>query len=86
MPLIRPVSDLRNNYTDVSRILKETDEPIFFTKNGYGDMVVMSIEQYEKRHFAYTISCKLKETRKDYTHEEVMNAIQEALVNLSTEK
>ena len=47
--LIRPSTDLRNNYTEVSREVKEVDEPIFLTKNGIGDMVVMSIETYRKR-------------------------------------
>ena len=40
MPQIRPVSDLRNNFADISRMVHETGEPIFLTKNGYGDMVV----------------------------------------------
>ena len=48
MPNIRPVSDLRNNFTQISQILHEEDEPIFLTKNGVGDMVVMSISYYEK--------------------------------------
>lgn len=48
MPQIRPVSDLRNNFAEISRIVHETQEPVFLTKNGYGDMVVMSIEQYER--------------------------------------
>ena len=43
MPRIRPVSDLRNNFADISRMVHETSEPVFLTKNGYGDMVVMSI-------------------------------------------
>ncbi len=46
---IRPVSDLRNNFADISKIVHETAEPVFLTKNGYGDMVVMSIEAYEER-------------------------------------
>ena len=51
MPHIRPVSDLRNNFADISRIVHETAEPVFLTKNGYGDMVVMSIEAYERLQF-----------------------------------
>ena len=46
MPHIRPVSDLRNNFAEISKIVHETSEPVFLTKNGYGDMVVMSIEAY----------------------------------------
>lgn len=48
MPQIRPVSDLRNNFAEISRIVHDTQEPVFLTKNGYGDMVVMSIEQFER--------------------------------------
>lgn len=51
MPVIRPVSDLRNNFSMISQTVHETDEPVFLTKNGVGDMVVMSIEHYE-RHLA----------------------------------
>lgn len=47
MPQIRPISDLRNNFTEISRIVHEGKEPVFLTKNGYSDMVVVSIEQYE---------------------------------------
>ena len=40
---IRPVSDLRNNFADISKTVHETAQPVFLTKNGYGDMVVLSI-------------------------------------------
>jgi len=49
MPLIRPISDLRNNFTNISEAVHNDDEPVFLTKNGVGDMVVMSIEYYEKQ-------------------------------------
>ena len=42
---IRPVSDLRNKFPEIEKIV-ETGEPVYLTKNGYGSMVVMSIEQY----------------------------------------
>lgn len=45
---IRPVTDLRNNFSDISKEVHENQEPVFLTKNGYGDMVVMSMEQYGK--------------------------------------
>jgi len=48
MPQIRPISDLRNNFAEISRIVHETPEPVFLTKNGYGDMVVMSVELFEQ--------------------------------------
>ena len=46
-PQIRPITDLRNT-TEISDICHAKREPIFITKNGYGDLVVMSIEAYEE--------------------------------------
>ena len=42
---IRPVSDLRNNFTEIESVGKK-GEPVYLTKNGYGSMVVLSLEQY----------------------------------------
>ena len=47
MALIRPSADLRNNYNEISRICHETKEPIYITKNGTNDIVVLSDETYE---------------------------------------
>ncbi|MDD3361250.1 MAG: type II toxin-antitoxin system prevent-host-death family antitoxin [Hespellia sp.] len=47
MPQIRPITDLRNT-NEISEICHAKMEPVFITKNGYGDLVVMSIETYEK--------------------------------------
>ncbi|MBS4008596.1 MAG: type II toxin-antitoxin system Phd/YefM family antitoxin [Clostridium sp.] len=63
MPQIRPISDLRNNFTEISRIVHESKEPVFLTKNGYGDMVVMSIEQYEALQTAKRIDSALLEAQ-----------------------
>lgn len=43
---IRPISDLRNKFSEIEEEVISTNSPIFLTKNGYGTMVVMSIEQY----------------------------------------
>jgi len=88
MPHIRPVSDLRNNFADISRIIHETQEPVFLTKNGYGDMVVMSMEAYERKLFESEIYFKLKEaeleaksTDKRYSHKEVFNELRSRLTD-----
>lgn len=47
MPVIRPSSDLRNNYNEISTICHQTNNPVYITKNGAGDLAVMSIELYE---------------------------------------
>ena len=48
MPLIRPMSDLRNKSNEISELCHKEDRPIFITKNGRGDLVVMSKAHYEK--------------------------------------
>ena len=48
MPTIRPSADLRNNYNEISAFCHEYSEPVFITKNGRGDLAVLSIETYEK--------------------------------------
>ena len=48
MPSIRPSSDLRNNYSEISTFCHKYKEPLYITKNGKGDLAVMSIETYEK--------------------------------------
>jgi prevent-host-death family protein len=43
---IRPVSDLRNKFPEIEEIVVNSNTPVFLTKNGYGTMVIMSVEQY----------------------------------------
>ncbi|HZK39484.1 MAG TPA: type II toxin-antitoxin system Phd/YefM family antitoxin [Clostridia bacterium] len=59
---IRPISDLRNNFADISKTVHESAQPVFLTKNGYGDMVVMSLEKYEAIISESIIATKLKES------------------------
>ena len=47
MPTIRPSADLRNKYNEISDFCHEYTEPVFITKNGKGDLAVMSMETYE---------------------------------------
>ncbi len=86
MPQIRPVSDLRNKFAEISKIVHETSEPVFLTKNGYGDMVVMSFQAYEKLQFESEIYFKLKEaelqakqTNQRFSHKEVFDSIRQAM-------
>ena len=48
MPQIHSSADLRNNYNDISTFCHQYNEPVFITKNGKGDLAVMSIETYEQ--------------------------------------
>ena len=45
---IRPISDLRNKYPEIEELVLKEDEAVYLTKNGYGSMVVMSLEKYSK--------------------------------------
>jgi len=88
MTKIRPVSDLRNNFADISRIVHETSEPVFLTKNGHGDMVVMSIEAYERKQFESEIFSKLKEAQMEagstdvrYSHKKVFSGLRSKLAD-----
>lgn len=48
MPTIRSSADLRNRYNEISSFCHSYSEPVYITKNGKGDLAVMSIEQYEQ--------------------------------------
>lgn len=60
MPEIRPITDLRNT-NEISEICHRKNEPIFITKNGYGDLVVMSIDTYERQMALVDVYKKLAE-------------------------
>jgi len=61
MPLIRPMSDLRNLANDLSELCHKEDQPVFITKNGKGDLVVMSEAHYESLHSLLELYQKLSE-------------------------
>lgn len=48
MPVIRPSADLRNKYSEISDFCHKTNETVFITKNGNGDLAVMSVTEYDK--------------------------------------
>ena len=59
MPSIRPISDLRNRSNEISEFCKGTREPVFITRNGVGDMVVMSMDTYERQQAQLELYAKL---------------------------
>lgn len=88
IPKIRPVSDLRNKFSEISKEVHESNEPVYLTKNGRGDMVVMSLEAYEQNLFESETYIKLKEaeyqaasTKKRYTHNEVITELQSVIAS-----
>ena len=66
MPQIRPITDLRNT-NEISEICHAKKEPLFITKNGYGDLVVMSIETYEALTSRFELYGLLKDGLDDVT-------------------
>ena len=58
MPKIIPIRDLKNT-SEISQMSKEASEPIYITKNGYGDMVIMSVKMYEEKLYMLDIYNKL---------------------------
>jgi len=48
MPTIRPSADLRNHYNEISEFCHQYSEPVYITKNGKGDLAVLSIDAYER--------------------------------------
>ncbi len=86
MSEIRPVSDLRNNFAEISRTVHETREPVILTKNGYGDMVVMSYEEYQNIQYDMMVMRELRaaeleseNTTERFTHDEVISDIQDRI-------
>jgi len=59
MPLIKPISDLRNKANRISQLARESNEPIFITKNGEGDLVVMSLSHYSQIQLKLDLFSKL---------------------------
>ena len=82
---IRPVSDLRNKFPEIENLVNE-GKPVFLTKNGYGSMVVLSLEEYSKLTDGDNVEVKLdeadleaKDTSVRLTHKEVFGSIREAM-------
>lgn len=87
--MIRPISDLRTKLSEISKVIHESNQPIYLTKNGYGDMVLMSMDAYQKMIKENEIYLKMKEAEiyaelntKRLSHEEVFGDLHELIDNL----
>lgn len=81
MPNIRSSADLRNHYNDISKFCHEYDEPVFITKNGKGDLAVLSMEAYEQMVGRFELYGLLQEGLEDVVQGRVSPA-KEALGKL----
>ena len=66
MPQIRPITELRNT-TEMSNLCHAKREPIFITKNGYGDMVLMSMELYDELAASAATDAAIKEAEEEFS-------------------
>lgn len=81
MPQIRPITDLRNT-NEISDLCHAKKEPIFITKNGYGDLVVMSIETFDAMLEDRELDAAIAEAEAEYTSENQLIDAREALSKL----
>lgn len=87
MPNIKSSTDLRNNYNEISSFCHETQEPLFITKNGRGDLAVMSIDLFNRFMAKYELYQLLEQSESDFksdrtlTFEDSMNSLRAGLKN-----
>ena len=81
MPQIRPITDLRDT-TAISEICHKKNEPVFITKNGYGDLVVKSIETYDAMLETSQADNAISEAEKEFAEGGVLIDAREALSSL----
>lgn len=86
---IRPSASIRKNYNDISKLCKTSGEPVFLTKNGEGDLVVMDIEVYSRREKMLKLREELIAAeedrvlgRKGYTIEEASDILDNAIAEV----
>ena len=86
MPIIRPISELRNRAMEISKICHKENQPVFITRNGKGDMVVMSQAHYEQIQSLLELYQKLDEAEilhasgeNGITHEKMMRKLKNKL-------
>lgn len=81
---IRPVSDLRNKYPEIEDLVLKENEAVYLTKNGYGSMVVMSLEKYAEMLEELKINDALKEKYGDTDIDEILEETEKELDNPNT--
>lgn len=81
--IIKPSAALRNDYSTISNLAKETKEPIYITKNGEGDMVLMSIDAFEKREQILQLRAKVLQAEQERISRAETLSISEARRRLS---
>lgn len=73
MPRIIPIRDLKDTAA-ISRMCSESKEPVYITKNGYGDMVIMSMEAYEEKMWLLDVYASLSEAENEVREGKLLDA------------
>ena len=84
MPTIKSSTDLRNNYNEISTFCHETKEPVFITKNGRGDLAIMSIDLFNKFMSKYELYSLLDQSESDFNNNRTL-PFEESMRNLREE-
>lgn len=80
--IIKPSTALRNEYAQLSRLAKESQEPIYITKNGEGDLVLMSLEAYEQREQLLQLRAKIFQAEEERIRGDKTLSVAEARARL----
>lgn len=81
---IRPVSDLRNKYPEIEELVLKENEEVYLTKNGYGTMVVMSLEKYSELIKEIELQNKLEERFGEVDMEKVIDEMEREIEDPNT--
>jgi len=82
MPIIKPITDLRNKSNEISELANSSDEPIFITKNGEGDLVVMSMTHYSKLQLKLDLLSKLSAAQKQKSEGNGRKTLKQVMANI----
>jgi len=89
MPIIKPISDLRNKANEISELAHSSNEPIFITKNGEGDLVVMSMNHFSAMNLKLDLLQKLSAAQKqqaDGDKGKTLNQVMKGIRKIINEK
>ena len=82
MPIIKPISDLRNKSNEISELAHNSNEPIFITKNGEGDLVVMSMSHYSKLQLKLELLGKLSAAQNQKADGDKGRTLKQVMANI----
>ena len=82
MPIIKPISDLRNKSNEISELAHNANEPIFITKNGEGDLVVMSMLHYSKMQLKIDLLSKLSVAQNQKAEGDKGKTLKQVMTNI----